>query len=58
MAMIKAVKVENILKGNMDSISSPSRIHEHLNFLFLFFRQNIAGRSQQTFWKKSQLSGP
>ena len=30
-------KVEKILKGSMDLISSPSRSHEHLNFLFLFF---------------------
>ena len=42
-------KVEKILKGSLDSIPSPSRSCEHLNFLFLFFfRQNIAGRCQQT----------
>ena len=32
-----AYKVEKILKGSLDLISSPSRSHEHLNFLFLFF---------------------
>ena len=43
------IRVENILQGSLQGV---------VNFLFLFFRQNIAGRSQQTFWKKSQLSGP
>ena len=43
-------KVEKILKGSLDLIPSPSRSCEHLNFLLLFFRQNIAGRCQQTFY--------
>ena len=51
---ITTFKVEKILKGSLDSILSPSRSHEHLNFLFLFFRQNI----QQTFRTKSLLTAP
>ena len=38
-----SIKVEKILKGNLDSITSPSRSYEHLNFLFLFFWPNVAG---------------
>jgi len=46
------IKVEKILKGSPDSIPLPSRSFEHLNFLFLFLWQNIAGYCQQTFWSK------
>ena len=42
-------KVEKILKGSLDSIPSPSRSREHLNFFIIFFLPNIAGRCQQTF---------
>ena len=43
-------KVEDILKGSLDSIPSPSSSREHLNFLFLFLGgPNITGRCQQTF---------
>ena len=47
-------KGEKILKGSQDSISSPSRSHKYLNlnFLFLFFWQNIAGQCQQFFCPK------
>ena len=45
-------KVEKILKGSLDSVQSPSRSREHLNFLFLFFWTNIAGRCQHTFCTK------
>ena len=45
-------KVEKILKGSMDSIPSPSRSREHLNFYFLFFWPNIAGHCQQAFGTK------
>jgi hypothetical protein len=38
-------KVEKILKGSLDWIPSPSRIHENL----ISFLQKIAGRCQQTF---------
>ena len=34
-------KVEKILKGSLDSILSPSRSCEHLNFWFSFFWPNI-----------------
>ena len=51
-------KGEKILKGSKDSISSPSRSHEHLNFCFYFFRQNIAGCYQQTFCPKGLLTAP
>ena len=38
MAMIVSlIKVQEILKGRRDSIPSPSRSHEHFNFVFLFF---------------------
>jgi hypothetical protein len=45
---VQVIKVEKILKCSLDLILSPSRSRESLNFLFLFFRQNIAGRCQQT----------
>ena len=47
--MKSCLKVKKILKGRRDSIPSPSRSHEHLNFLFEFFRQIIAGLCHQTF---------
>ena len=34
-------KVKKILKDTRDLITSPSRSHDHLNFLFYFFLQNI-----------------
>ena len=46
------VKVKKILKGRWDSIPSPLRSHEHLNFLFLFLWPNIAWHCQQTFLYK------
>ena len=51
-------KVEKTLKVSQDLISSPSRSHKHLNFYFLFFWQNIAGRCQQTFCSKNLLTAP
>ena len=45
-------KVEKILKGSLDSIPSPSRSCEHLNFLFSLFWPNIAGHCQQTLLNK------
>ena len=47
-------KVEKILKGSQNSISSPSRSHKHL----CFFRQNIAGHCQHTVCPKSLLTAP
>ena len=40
----QGVKVEKILKGSLDWISSPSRTHEHLNLLFLFFSTKHFGQ--------------
>ena len=51
-------KVEKILKGSLDSIPSPSRSCEHLNFLFSFFGHTIAGHCHQTLLNKSLLSKP
>ena len=51
-------KAEKFSKGSLDSISSPSRSHGHLIFLFLFFRQNIAGCCHQTFCPTSLFTAP
>ena len=45
-------KAEKILKDSLDAILSPSRSCEHLNFLFSFFRPDIAGHCQQTLLYK------
>ena len=45
-------KVEKILKGSQDSISSPSRSPKHLNFLFLFFS------AKQVCWQRPAMFCP
>ena len=50
---------EKILRGSLYSIPSPSRSHEHLNFCFYFFRQNIAvDDAQQCFAFTPQANFP
>ena len=52
-------KVEKILKGSLDSISSPSRSCEHLNFLFsFFFGQTLLSIVNKLCWTKSLLTMP
>ena len=38
---VHVLKVENILKGSLDSIPSPSKSREHLNFLSIFFSAKL-----------------
>ena len=45
-------KIEKILKGSLDSIASPSRIPEHLNFLFHFFGKILLGVVNKPFLDK------
>ena len=55
----KLLKVEKIVKASLDSIQSPSRHHEHLNFCSYFFRQNIAvDNAQQCFAFTPQANFP
>ena len=57
MVVARADKVENILKGSLDSIPSPSPFCENSNYwreslLEEVQRHNIAGHCQQTFENK------
>ena len=52
MTSVVEFKVENILKGILDSIPSPSSSNHGQESLLEVQRQNIAGRCQQTFENK------
>ena len=53
------IKVEEILKGSLDSIPSPSRSREHLKFLLWFFGgQTLLGVVNKIFVQQSLLTTP